>query len=797
MLFNYLKIALRNIKKHKVYSFVNIFGLSLGIGCCILIFLYVLDELSYDRFHENSGRIYRLLEEIQLRNRKYTPSAIPAPIGIVMKDEYPEIINCVRLFRLPNEEKTVIRIGSERFEEAGLLFADTTFFRVFDFTFINGSSRNALADPNSVILTKEIAEKYFGDEDPIDKRISIKNEFDLTVSGVVDNIPGNSHFKFSILLPVELVSDLYNPHSLNDWQDNLFYTYLLLGENADANALEEKFDDFIRLHQHRGTRTQDFVKFRLQPITEIHLHSNLVRELEPNSLVRYVYIFSSISLIILITACFNFMNLSTARSSIRAKEVGVRKVVGAKKKQLISQFLGESVILSLFAFIMALGLVVLLLPFFNSIILKELVLDYRTDLWILYTIIGTSIFVGIGSGSYPALFLSSFKPSKVLKGTLSTRSTKNILRTSLVVAQFGISIMLIIGTAVIYSQLDYIRNKDLGYDHEGIVAIKLKAGAENYRSIKNELLGHSSIINVTASSELPINVLNETTVKWFSSNYDEPPFFRYLSVDYNFLEMYGFRLKEGRNFSEFIMSDIDRAVIVNELAVTQIGNDTLINSRLDIEIGDKKALVVGIVEDFHLSSLYEPMEPVVIFPGNFYDFNWISVKIMKQNIDETVDYIGDVVKEILPNQAFEYFFLDDHLENLYRNEKIMGQVFVIFSLFTVLIACLGLFGLVSFTAEERTHEIGVRKILGATVPNIVTLLLRDFARLILIANVVSWPLGYFIMEKWLQDFAYRIEIDLGIFIFACTSTYIIALLTVSFQTIKAAITNPADSLRYE
>ncbi|MCP4726118.1 MAG: FtsX-like permease family protein [bacterium] len=797
MLLNYVKIAFRNIKRHKIYSFVNIFGLSLGIGCCILIFLYVLDELSYDRFHDNSGRIYRLLEEIQLRNRKYTPAAVSAPVGPAMFDEYPEIIKSVRLFRLPNEIKTVIQTDENRFEEEGLLFADSTFFEIFNFSFLEGSPRTALIDPNSVIITEEIAEKYFGEEDPINKRIRIKNTLDLTVSGVLRNTPENSHFSFSFLLPIERVGDIYDPFSLTDWQENSYYTYFLLDENADANALEEKFDDFIKQHQHRGERTEDFVEYRLQPLVDIHLHSNLVRELESNSLVKYVYIFSSISLIILITASFNFMNLSTARSSIRAKEVGIRKVVGAKRKQLISQFLGESVILSLLAFIMALGIIALLLPFFNSITFKQLTVGYRTEIWKLYIILGTSALIGMGSGSYPALFLSSFKPSKVLKGTLSTRSTKTIFRTSLVVLQFGISILLIIGTFVIYSQLNYIKNKDLGYDHEGILAIKLKSGAENYVSLKNEFLGHANVIDVTASSELPVNVLNETTVEWYGSNYDEPPFFRYISVDYNFLSMYKFKLKEGRGFSEYITSDVDKSVILNEIAVTQIGSDSLLDSRLNIEFEDKKALVVGIVEDFHLGSLYEPMEPVVIFPGDISNFNWISVKIMPRNIDDTVSYLKDAAERVMPDQAFEYFFIDDYLDNIYRNEKIMGQIFVIFSMFTVLIACLGLFGLVSFTAEERTHEIGVRKILGATVPNIVSLLLKDFARLILVANIVSWPLGYFLMDRWLRDFAYRVDIDLNVFLFACITTYIIALITVSFQTIKAAIANPADSLRYE
>ncbi|MFC1564220.1 ABC transporter permease [candidate division KSB1 bacterium] len=799
MFYNYLKIALRNIKKHKVYSFVNIFGLSLGIGCCILIFLYVLDELSFDRFHNNSPGVYRLLEEIQLRNRRYTPAAVPAPVGPEMKDEYPEILKCVRLFKLPNEDKTVIQVDGDRFEEEGLLFADSTFFEIFDFTFKAGASKGALVEPSSIIITGDIAQKYFGDVDPLGKYIRIRNDLNFVISGVLENIPENSHFKFNFLIPIERVNDIYKPAALNDRQENAFYTYFLLNEFASPRDLEEKFPEFIEQYKHRGERTGDFVRFRLQPMTDIHLHSNLIRELEPNSLVRYVYIFSSISLIILITASFNFMNLSTARSSIRAKEVGIRKVVGAKRKQLVSQFLGEAVILSVFAFLLSLGIVAVLLPYFNSITLKELSVGYTTDLWKLYLIIGTSVFVGAASGSYPALFLSSFKPSKVLKGTLSTRSTKTAFRKSLVVVQFGISIILIIGTSIIYSQLNYIKNKDLGFDYEGILAIKMKSesAAANYRSIKDEFLKHANVEDVTGSSELPVNVLNETIVEWYGSNYDEPPSFRYIAVDYNFLDMYRIQIMEGRDFSEYITSDIDKAVIVNEVALTQIGSDSLLNREFKTELGNKIASIVGIAEDFHLSSLYEPLEPVVVFPGRYEDFKWISVKIRLQNIDDTINYLKDMMNRVLPDQAFEYFFIDDYLDNLYRNETIMGQIFIIFSLFTVLIACLGLFGLVSFTAEERTHEIGVRKILGATVPNIVSLLLKDFARLILIANIVSWPIGYFLMNTWLQDFAYRIDINLELFFFAGIVTYIIALITVSFQTIKAAIANPAESLRYE
>ncbi len=799
MFFNYLKVAYRNLTRHKLYSFINIFGLSLGIACCLLIFLYVVDELGFDRYHENSGRIYRVTEEVQLRNRKYTPAPGPAPLGPIIKDEIPDVMEFVRLYKFPDETRTVVEIEGIKFEETDLYFSEPQFFDLFDMTMSEGADKDALGQPNSVLLSASTAQKYFKDENPINRLINIKGDFEFRVAGVFQDMPKNSHFHINILAPMTRLNNIFRQGILTDWEDHSFYTYLLMAEDFDPVNVDEKLYELLGKFPHHGTNTQDFVRLRLQKLTDIHLTSALARELEPNSLIKYVYIFVTVALVILLSACFNFMNLSTARSSIRAKEVGVRKVVGATRKQLMRQFLSESILLSFLAFLLSAGLVEVLLPVFNSITYRSLTASFTGDPLMIGYMVGMSLAVGLFSGSHPAVFLSAFQPSKVLKGTLSTRSTKTLLRKSLVVLQFGISILLIIGTAIIFAQLNFIKNKDLGYDYKGVITIKLgdEVTRKSYETLKNGFLNHSNVLDVTGSSELPVKVLNETEVTWYGSLFDEPPIFRYMEVDYNFLDFYKMNLLEGRSFDRDITSDMEKAVIINNIAARQMGVDTVLNSALNTYLDGKKMQIVGVVKDFHLSSLYEPIEPVMLFPVNPEGINQVSVRITGEYIQDTIDHLRNTLSNIAPNSSFEYSFMEDYLAELYRNETIMGLVFIIFSAFTVLIACLGLFGLVSFTAEERTHEIGIRKILGSSVKSIVGLLLQDFARLILIANIIAWPAGYFLMEMWLQDFAFRVGIDFRIFIASGVVTYIIAFTTVAAQTFKAATANPADSIRYE
>jgi putative ABC transport system permease protein len=786
MLKNYLKIAFRNIVRHKGYSFINIAGLAVGMACCILILLWVQDELSYDKFHKNADNLYRVTKEYRYPSGKISYSRVTCPpLANVLKTEYPEIFNATRFryrwWLMKHDEKAFIEMGA---------LVDPSFLEMFTFLLLKGNIATVLSDPYSIVLTEEMAEKYFGDEEPIGKSIIVENKFSVKVSGVMKNIPDNSHLQFSFLIPFEILRKEFS-YTFEEWDTNNHYTYAMLHKNVSIQKVNQKISDIIKKHIPESIAT-----LNLQPLTKIHLYDRDSYYIAGSGSIRYVYIFSIIAIFVLIIACINFMNLATARSSNRAKEVGMRKVVGAHRSNLIKQFLGESILLSFIALIFAITLVELFLPAFNTLSGKQLVLDFSSSISIVLGIMIITLITGIISGSYPAFFLSSIQPVKIFIGSRAgSRYHSARLRKLLVVIQFSLSIFLVIFTIVVYKQVNYMRNRDLGYNKENIVWLEMTYDfSDRYESVKTELLQDPNIISITATDSPP--TYRETTsnsLDWEGKKAEEIITMQVQSVDYDYLKTFNIKLAQGRFFSKEYSTDTSNYV-VNESAAKAMGMESPLGKRFSYE--GREGNIIGVVKDFHSTSLRYEIEPLVmtIIPG-WYDN--IIIKIKSEDIPKTILLIERKIKKIVPDFPFTYFFLDESLDDLYKSEQRMGSIFRYFALLAIFISCLGLFGLASFTTEQRTKEIGIRKVLGATVGNILLLLTKDFIKWVLIANIIAWPIGYFAMNKWLQDFAYRTNIGLFTFIISALLALMIALLTVSCQAVKVALANPIEALRYE
>lgn len=807
MLKNYLKTALRNLLKHKGYSLINIAGLAIGMASCLLILLFVSDELSYDSYNDKQDRIYRVAGSFRFGGRDIEAATAPAPMAKVLIDEYPEIEDAVR-FR--QRGSYVIQYGEDSFRERLVSFADQSFFNVFSVPLLKGDPKTALASPNTLILSRNTAEKYFRDENPVGKTLKLDNEEDYKVTGVFEEIPDNSHFHFNIILSMSSLEESKSPI----WLSNNFQTYILLRQDADPEALEAKFPDLIV--RYMGPQVESFfgksmeklaaegdikAEYYLQPLRDIHLHSDLVAEIEPNSDIKYVYIFSAIALFILIIASINFMNLSTARSAGRAKEVGIRKVLGSYRRQLIGQFLTESMILSFISMIIAVLMVIASLSFFNNISGKALsVLELLNGSMPLALILIT-VLTAFLAGSYPAFFISAFQPVKVLKGQMKLGIKTGTLRSGLVIFQFAASIILIVGTFMVYNQLRYIQNRKLGFNKEQVLILdNTYLLGKQVESFKNTMLSYPQFVNATISGFLPVPSSRDISAVFPEGEFDSKkstPMHNWV-VDYDYIKTLDMGIIQGRDFSRDFSTDTS-ATIINQAAAKQFLWDEPLEKRVgrvtsqqgDIEL----YTVIGVVEDFHFESLRNTIEPLVMFLGE--SIGTISFRVKTENISETVDLLRKKWREFLPYQPFEYSFMEERFDNIYRAEQRIGRIFGVFAALAVFIGCLGLFGLAAFTAEQRTKEIGIRKILGASAPNIIRLLLKEFIVLVSIANLVAWPIAYFVMKKWLQDFAYKVSFSVWIFLLAGLSTLLIALLTVSFQAIKAAFSDPADSLRYE
>lgn len=792
MLWNYLKVTWRNIKRYKGYSFINIIGLAVGLASCILILLWVQDELSYDRFHADADDLYRVVSEWHktVPATHYWP--VCAPLAPALKEEFPEIVKAARFTRLRRGQ--LVKFGDKNFIEAQICLTDPDFFEMFTFPFVKGNVQTALSNPESFVLTENMAAKYFGREDPIGKTLNINNEYDFVVTGVIKNIPHNSHLQFDFLAPFIRIEDFERAWAvLDNWTLNGFATYVQLDKNASPVEVTDKIAPILQKHVQES---KDVIY--LQSLRDIHLYSShILFGIEGQGDIRYVYIFSIVAFFVLVIASINFMNLSTARSSNRAKEVGLRKVVGAKRAQLIKQFFCESVVMAFCSLILAVVLVELFLPVFIKLSGKQLSLDFTSHMNILSAIVLLTLITGFISGSYPALFLSSLRPVKILKGISKTEGQGYLFRRVLVVSQFSLSILLIICTVVVSHQVGFMRNKKLGFNREQVAYFPIRDElVPRYESFKSELIKNAGIKNVAASSNLPTSgvILTTDKVTWEGKNPEEVVVLEVTSAGYDFTETFNMELVKGRSFSKEFPSDEEEAIVINETAEKIIGIEDPVGKQL--VFGESAVTIIGVVKDYHFKSLHSEIEPLVlaIVPSLY---RYVFVKLDAGNISDTLTSIENTWKTFFPETPFVIHFLDEAYEKLYRSEQRMGTLFNYFAILAVVISCLGLFGLASFMAEKRTKEIGIRKVLGASVTGIVVLLNKQFAKWVLVANIIAWPIAYYAMSQWLQGFAYRIDLEVWTFALAAVVALVIAVMTVSYQSVKAAMTSPADSLRYE
>lgn len=790
MLKSYLTIALRNLRRHKGYSFINIAGLAIGMAACVLILLFVRHEFSYDRYHERADDIYRVYMDRTSGEEVIHWARTPAPLAPALADAFPEIRAAVRIRKNPRTD--LVRYGDKEFYEDRFYFADSNVFDVFSFSLKQGNPETALRDPHAVVITEEVARKYFGDEDPVGKVLTFENTVDFTVTGILDDVPSASHFVFDFLASFESLKETLGAQRVANWAWVDHHTYVLLEPGSDAAVLESKLPGFLgsAVPERFASRTV----LRLQPLTRIHLHSKLKDEITAISDATYSYILSTVALFILLIACINFMNLSTARSARRAREVGMRKVLGAHRGQLMRQFLGESMVFFLVSFLLSGALVYLLLPLFSDLAGKELSLSQDIG-FTLAVFVGIALFVGLVAGSYPAFYLSAAEPVKVLKESLGAGRRGGLFRKVLVVFQFAVSIVLIIGTVVISNQLDFFRNTTLGFDAEQVIVIPLRDRAamrDQMSSMKEALKQNPQVVAVSAASSTP-GTESHMTFPFRAEGMDEGIQLPTFLIDVDFAETYDLQIIQGRDLTERLASDSTHALLINEQATRHFGFEDAVGK--PIEGFGEPATIVGVVKDFQFQSLHRPVEPLVLAPFAFYRF--LAIKIRPDRVPETLASIEAVWNQFAPERPFEYSFLDETIDEQYKAEAGLGRIFGYFSGLAVLIACLGLFGLASFTAERRTKEIGLRKVLGASTEKIVFLVSTDFIKLVVMAFVVAAPVAYLIMSWWLESFAHRVDVSLVTFVVAGVGAFIIAALTVSYQSIKAALTNPVETLRYE
>ena len=802
MLSSYIKIALRNLKKYKGYSLINIAGLGIGMACCILILLYVQHELSYDRFHEKGERIYRASREWFNANGETSLHLghVAPPIGPLLAADFPEIEEVTRLLGF----SALVSQGERFYQEDNIFFAEANLFKVFTFPFLQGNPESALAQPNSVVISESTARKYFPDGNALDQslRFSVRGmEVDFKVTGVTADVPANSHFHYDFL--VSFITYEAFGTDLQSWGSNNYSTYLLLPAGMEIAKIAAQIPDFIARHHPDGEAAVGRTTLNFMNLRDIHLHSQLDSEIEANGDINNVYIFSAIAALILLIACINFMNLATARSARRAKEVGMRKVAGANRVQLIGQFLGESVVYAILAMVLALLLVAAALPAYSNFLGYALSINMAENGFLLLGLLGMVLLVGIAAGSYPAFFLSSFRPVVVLKGTGAAKLSGHSggLRKSLVVLQFAISIVLMVAVGVVYQQLDYVHNKDLGYDKSRIAL--LPAGSEinqRFQDLQARLLLHPAVEKVSLAKRVPTGRLLDS---WGTSiNYvgtDQPIDFRIagLMVDHTYIPTYGIPLAAGRNFSRELASDSSEAFILNESAVRQIGWQQPADAVGEpFNYGDRNGYIIGVVKDFHFESLRNKITPICMMIATARS-NTVSVKISEQDIPGALAFLKEIWQEYRPNNPFEYEFVDERFQQLYRDDERLMTIFGYFSILAILIACLGLFGLASFSAEQRIKEIGIRKVLGAPVSSLVLMLSQEFTKFVLLANILAWPAAYFAMKSWLAGFAYHTELGVTLFIVAMLLAFAIALLTVSYQAVKTSLANPVKALRYE
>ncbi|MFC2134490.1 ABC transporter permease [Bacteroidota bacterium] len=805
MLRNFFKIAYRNLVKHKIYTFINIAGFAIGLASCIIILLFVKYELSYDTFHKNADDIYRVAVRGVVGGNEFNQAITSPPMAAALVEDYPEVIKATRIMPTPN---MLIRNKEIIFIESNFFWADSLFFEVFSFPLILGDPTTVLDEDHTVVLTKSLAMKYFGRIDVVGEIMEFEDYTPYKVTGVCEDTPDNAHFKFDMLASLSSLGWDKNTH----WLNHSFYTYALLQPNYNPDDLKAKFPSLIKkyvepqLQPIIGMTMEKFYEnggvfeYYLQPLKDIHLKSNIDYEIGPNGNITYIYIFSTIAIFILLIASINFMNLSTARSTTRAREVGVRKVLGSNISQLIRQFLTESVILTAIAMLFAVIIVYAALPFFNDIAGKQFELNLFGSVWTIPLMVCTILVVGTLAGIYPAFYLSSFQPVKVLKTSLTSGGKKSYLRSGLVIFQFGISIFLFVVTFVIREQLDFIQDKNLGWDKDNLLVVKRAWAVENNEdAFISELKQNSNIIEVAATRNIPGRDFGTSVLRKGGAPRSEQHLINLISAKYNLDKTFNFEMKEGRFFSREFASDTN-SVVVNESLVRDLGYENPVGAQLvypgESEDEDYPLTIIGVVKDFHYESFHQKIKPLAIFLHNEWPY-FIGIRISGINVRETIEYVEDIWQKFIPDKPFEYFFMDEDFARLYNNEVRTSKIFSAFSLLAILIACLGLFGLATFTTLQRRKEIGIRKTMGASIPGIITLLSMQFSKWVLFANVIAWPAAYFFILKWLSNFEYKVDITILSFLIAGLSAFGIAIITIVYQAIKAALANPVDSLRYE
>ncbi len=802
MLKNYLKITFRNMKRHKGFSLINISGLAIGMACAILILLWIQHELSFDRFHANAGQLYQAVYKFE--DQEVYGTYLPGPLADLLKEEYPEIIDATTY--KPWEKK--ISSGTKSFFGTGS-YVDPSFFDMFSFPFVQGDPETAFSDPLSVVVTEDLAVRLFGEEDPLGKTLTyyaFSRGTDLKVTGVIANIPRNSHIQFDFLIPYKIGYDW-----MQTWSNNAVHTYVLLHENSSWQDVSDKISGVLNEHIPDSKIRTDLY---LYPLQKIHLHA-----LEGGGLITYIYIFSAMALVVLLIACINFMNLSTARSEKRFREIGIKKVVGSSRPQLIRQFLSEAVMLSFLALVLAVLIVQWFLPSINAMLGFELKIPYSSSFVLI--LLGMALLTGFVAGSYPAFFLSAVQPAAILKGQIpamivlkkkrgrkSTSHQKgSFLRKILVVTQFSLSIFFIICVSGIQKQLTYIRNRDLGFDKEHIVVIQAEGDLkQKSQIIRNELLENPDIQNVTFSAFSLTDWESSVSgrdMNWTGKMADKDFLLGNNYVDYDYCDTFEMKMAEGRFFSKEFTTDASEACVVNEAAVRAMEMDEPLGKQIVWSVGlpyENRKTIVGVIEDFNTQSLHREIRPFVLMPiENLrqYMSNYVCIKLKSVDIPSTLAAIENTIRSFVPDDPFLYHFLDEKIDSLYRTEQLTGKLTRNITFLAIFISCLGLFGLASFSVERRTKEIGVRKVLGASASKIILLLTKDFSKWVLLANIIAWPVAWFAMNGWLENFAYRTTIGIWIFLFSALMALVIALSVICIQSVKAALANPADSLRYE
>jgi ABC-type antimicrobial peptide transport system permease subunit len=788
MLKTYFKIAYRNLIRHKAYSIINISGLAIGMAASILILLWVQNELSYDRFHKNADQIYRITCNASGFKAAVNPAGMPAGL----KAQMPEIKNTVRLSHLSTN---LFEVGNRKFEEKRVFYVDDTFLQIFSYALAKGDPLTALKRVDGVLITQDMAKKYFGQEDAIGKVLRKDNGGNVVVTGVLANIPANSDLQFDFILPMASIAKTNNDLKNNVWDNFNFYSYVQLDKNfvPTSTSLSKFAQQMTRIYH--KVQPDMKIEFQLQPLTSIHLSQPLQVDLPGHGNVQYVRIFFIVAILILVVACINFMNLATARSARRAKEIGLRKVAGAIRGQLIIQFLGESLLISFFALLLSLALVWVFLPVFNNLADKKLAIDFLNGkLWL--SLLGIALVTGLVSGSYPALFLSGFNPVKVLKGNMKSMGGNLLFRNGLVVTQFIVSILLLIGTVTIYNQLKFIKNRNPGFEKDNLLYMPMTGDMWNkQQALKSELKQDPLTSNFTIISDLPTNLISGTlSVDWVGKDPRSQVVIPSMDVSEDFIQVFKMKILSGRSFSTSFKADSNNYV-VNERMLSVMGLKTATAVGKSLTFQGTKGNIIGVVQDFNFKPIQQSIEPLVLRLNKYGGI--VIIRTVPKSTEATIKALAKISEQLNPAYPFKYDFLDQDLASMYKGEQQMGSIFNLFALLAIFISCLGLYGLSAFMAEQRTKEIGVRKVLGASVFNVVYLLSTGITRLILVAIAIAIPLSWYAVDSWLASFAYHISVGWVVFVVASLAALLIAWLTVSYESIKVAIVNPIKSLRTE